>query len=365
MRKVLTVLRLIGIGVLAVIVLIVLVAAAGRGFHAAKMKILTDNSVQKCQYIEIGGVKQYIQVRGEDMANPVMLVLHGGPGSPMSFYSYYWQKPLENDYTIVQWDQRGSGRTYYANEAVAGGPAFGTMLSDLDALVDSLRETYGQEKIIILGHSWGTVLGSTYALEHPEKVAAYIGVGQVVDGAEGDRMAAETAAGLAAAAGDEKAAAAIRSAYEQFASRDSVDMAALMRLRALTSTYLPSGDNMPPPAQLWMGLTSPSLGVDDVRWYLFPMTDFDGYTATNQRLLDFLFLEGGFNAYEQGLDYAVPAYFISGDSDWITPYELVDAYFASISAPVKDMVTIADAGHSPFLDQPETFCAAVKAVLAP
>ncbi|NLZ80765.1 MAG: alpha/beta hydrolase, partial [Clostridiales bacterium] len=205
-------------------------------------------------YLDIGGIEQYLQIRGENKDNPVILVLHGGPGSPMSYYSYYWQTDLEEDFTVVQWDQRGCGRTYYANE-IQGmkDPTTELLISDLNEIVDYLTNRFNQDNVIILGHSWGTVLGARYTQLHPEKVSTYISVGQTVDSVKGDILSVEQAVLLAKNAEDETTANEILKAYEDVIS-GSLDMKELITLRTLTSRYLPSGENMSALQQIWMDL---------------------------------------------------------------------------------------------------------------
>ena len=107
--------------------------------------------------------------------------------------------PLEEDYTFVSWDQRGCGRTYYANPDMDMKTQLSKeiLLKDLDDLVDYLRSRFNADKVILFGHPWGTELGSEYVQKHPEKVKAYLGVGQTVEGFGGYYLAAKEALRLA------------------------------------------------------------------------------------------------------------------------------------------------------------------------
>ena len=118
------------------------------------------------------------------MSNPVIIYLHGGPGSPDSAMTYKFTNELIDDYTVVCWDQRGCGRTYVKNKDIDEKNetvTFDQALSDLDVLTGYIKDRFGKDKIIIMGHSYGSILGSTYTYEHPENVAAYIGIGQFVN----------------------------------------------------------------------------------------------------------------------------------------------------------------------------------------
>ena len=145
---------------------------------------------------------------GKDASNPIIISLHCGPGAPTTFIDYCWQDYLTDEYTIVSWDERGCGRSYYRN--VATDPnndtlTFEAQIADLDALVDYLRERFSQDQVIIMGHSYGSLLGSRYVLAHPEKVSAYIGVGQCVNERDyyGDIYSYEDALKVAEELGDD------------------------------------------------------------------------------------------------------------------------------------------------------------------
>ena len=174
--------------------------AAGRAALARRHKILTPPGIQAAGYVPLGGIHQYLRLRGRGRTNPVILVLHGGPGSPMAGDAYRWQPLLEGAYTFVHWDQRGCANTYYRNP---GGvkPTLELLLADLDGLVDYLRAALGCEKILLLGHSWGTFLGAVYVGRHPGKVSAYIAVSQMVDFLQSERISTREAARRARAAG--------------------------------------------------------------------------------------------------------------------------------------------------------------------
>ena len=152
-----------------------LTVLAARRYHGWKHRVRSPAGIQEARYLPIGGIEQYIQIRGQDRNNPVLLFLHGGPGSPMAWEACAWQTALERRYTVVHWDQRGCGNTYFQNPK-AERPTLGLLLSDLDGLMDALRERFRQERVLLMGHSWGTYLGAIYARKRPEKVTALVSV---------------------------------------------------------------------------------------------------------------------------------------------------------------------------------------------
>ena len=154
-----------------------------RDLIAAVQKIVSPGGIDEQMEIPINGTEQWITIRGRDLNNPILLFIHGGPGAPEMPTSWTFQNPWEDYFTVVQWDQRGSGKTYNANDPAKIRPTMTLpqMVSDSEAVVQYLRATYHRQKIFVMGHSWGTVLGLTLAEKHPEWLYAYIGMGQVID----------------------------------------------------------------------------------------------------------------------------------------------------------------------------------------
>jgi pimeloyl-ACP methyl ester carboxylesterase len=165
---------------------------------------------------------------------------------------------------------RGCGRSYYRNAAVDPDNktlSFESQLADLDALVDYLCERFSQDQVIIMGHSYGTMLGSRYALAHPEKVAAYIGIGQCVNEKDyaGEKYSYEDALAIARANGDDTTE--MEASYEKFMKDMSI--ANLLELRAKVEPYHPQA--VTKDISTMAALASPIAGVDDMRWYFLQM----------------------------------------------------------------------------------------------
>ena len=160
-----------------------------RNFNYFKHYKLVKNGIDEAGYIMLGGQEQYIHTRGENVNNPVIIYLHGGPSSPDEYVTYGFSDYLVDDYTVISWDQRGCGRTYIHNRNVDVNndtASFEQALVDLDQLVDYARTRFHQDKVIILGHSYGTILGSVYSHKYPEKVDTYIGAAQVIQAPNSD-----------------------------------------------------------------------------------------------------------------------------------------------------------------------------------
>src|ERR1700761_1184761 len=153
-------------------------------------KIVVPQGVDERLEVPIGGTKQWISVRGRDRHNPVILMIHGGPASPEMQTSWAWQGDWEDYFTVVQWDQRGAGKSYLANDPDVIGPTLSLKRISEDAadVVRYLKQRYAKDKIFVIGHSWGSVVGITLARAHPEMLYAYVGMGQVISGPENERV---------------------------------------------------------------------------------------------------------------------------------------------------------------------------------
>ena len=136
-------------------------------------------SIKRSEHLTLDGTKMYLLTRGADRSAPVLLWLHGGPGGAERPLFRYFNSELENHFVVVYWDQRGAGRSFDP-KADPHRLTIDQHVVDLDAVVDHLRQSLGQDKIILMGHSWGAALGLLYAQAHPDKVSAFIGVNPVV-----------------------------------------------------------------------------------------------------------------------------------------------------------------------------------------
>lgn len=144
--------------------------------------IQTPRGIEQIVEVTIGGIPQWLSIRGRDRRNPVLLFIHGGPGVTEMPVSWFYQGPLEDYFTVVQWDQRGSGMTAASSEQADIIPTITIerMVQDGEEVVAYLREQLDKEKIFVLGHSWGSLIGLEIAQRHPDWLHAYIGMGQLI-----------------------------------------------------------------------------------------------------------------------------------------------------------------------------------------
>lgn len=182
-----------------------------RAIIADVQKIVTPNGIDETLTLDIGGARQVVNIRGADKANPVLLYIHGGPGSVEMPMAWSFQRPWEDFYTVVQWDQRGAGRSYALNDParIAASMTFERYRDDAIALIEQLRTRLGKRKIFVLGHSFGSAVGLAVAQKRPDLLHAYIGMGQLIDFRENERVGMAHTLKLARARGDDEAVRAI------------------------------------------------------------------------------------------------------------------------------------------------------------
>lgn len=348
--------RLLAGIVLVLIALPVIILACTSVFFIAKRNInyLSNfinpvKGIEEQTYVSINGQEQFISIRGRDKDNPVILFLHGGPLSPDSYVSYMYSNDLIDDYTFVCWDQRGCGRTYAANDDKTNSTvSFDQALSDTDVLTDYLRERFGQDKIIIIGHSYGSILGARYVYDHPEKVSAYIGVGQFVSDRLSTTSEYEDALALAEAAGDDTTY--MTKAYEDYLKDPSYYSSNEV------SAYAGQYHQYPDYSQVIMGaIESPYFGTDDLAWFLNAMSEEEAIQLQGDLIDTCLTID-----LTSQTDYKVPVLFISGSEDWSCSYKTMIEYADLIGA---DYILIEGANHNVQGEKPHEFAAEVKAFL--
>ena len=135
-------------------------------------------SIAEIKYLRLGGHDQWVMIRGESVANPPLILLHGGPGFTEMRLFRHFNAPLEKTFTVVNWDQRGAGKSF-DRKLRSSSMTVEQLIADLNELVDLVCKRVGTDKVAIFGHSWGSALGVLYAARFPEKVAAYVGCGQI------------------------------------------------------------------------------------------------------------------------------------------------------------------------------------------
>lgn len=346
----------------ALVLIFLNTAIAARSFKQIKRAVDYRNGVDENIYVELNGRQQYMWIAGRDTSNPVIISLHGGPGCPTTYCDYDYINYLTDEYTVVIWEETGCGRSYYANTDTMPdneGLTVEMQEDDLDAIVDYLCDRFGQDQVIIMGHSYGTLLGSEYIADHPEKVSAYIGIGQLTcPFFETTTYSYEHALELATEAGDDTSV--LEEAYAAYCENpDSVDRDTLMTLRNAWGPYLVQ--TVTTDVSTWDAITCPILGVDDINWYMLEISSLTGDSRFQdlEAALDEELLDYDLNA--MGDVFTMPALLTSGACDWTCPAGLAEEY-ADLHDGVE-YVPIEGCGHSPQGQVPEEVANVIREFL--
>jgi|tagenome__1003787_1003787.scaffolds.fasta_scaffold20887297_2 pimeloyl-ACP methyl ester carboxylesterase len=349
--------RVIGASLLCIAGLLIVVAAAGLGFRSYRqhlaaevLAIRSPNGVQEGGFVVIGGIRQWVQIRGEDRNNPVLLFVHGGPGGSTLPISSGWQ-PWEKYFTVVQWDQRGAGRTYGAMEdATAPTMTLERMTQDGIELAEYLLTHLHKDRIVLVGHSWGSFLGIHMAKQRPELFHAYVGTGQVIGRATFEKAFEITIAHLQTLARSVNNAEALAELAPIASQPTMTEAHRLVADKWSKALALPAADGfnligaVPPPFMPDFSLLDWYNRRKGIAFSAKYLTGRDGPMV--QRDLASL-----------GFDYSIPMVFIEGDEDEITPSGPAESYFKQIVAPHKDFVLVHGGDHFIPFDRPDQFLA--------
>jgi pimeloyl-ACP methyl ester carboxylesterase len=153
-------------------------------------RIVAPSGIQESYKTKIGGIDQWLSVRGQDQANPIILFIHGGPASPLIPTLWQFQRPLEEYFTVVNYDQRGAGKTYVEDHSDATGETLHIprYVADAIEIAEYVRKRYGKSKVILMAHSWGTVIGMNAVLKRPDLFYAYVGIGQFINTRDNEKI---------------------------------------------------------------------------------------------------------------------------------------------------------------------------------
>lgn len=321
--------------------------AEAKRIIAANRKIVSPNGIQDLVELHIDGINQWLSIRGRDLRNPILLVLHGGPGSPDMPLAWTFESPWEDYFTVVEWDQRGTGKTYASNTetAMAPGMTIAGMTKDAAQVVEYLRKRFHKRKIFLMGHSWGSVLGVELAQRHPDWFYAYIGVGQVVNTRESEKE------GYAFALRE------ARAHHNAEAIRELKSIAPYPGTAPLTIGRITVRDKW---EMYYGGL---AWGRKDYQfaadaWKLSPeysqrdhdLIDKGSLFSLKHLLRPFLAVN-----FDHVTRFGCPIILFVGAHDYTVSHKLTEQWFDKIRAPSKRLVIFADSAHMIFLEQPGRF----------
>lgn len=292
------------------------------------------------KFVQLNGIEHWITIKGDRCDNPVILFLHGGPANPMSPYAESIYGSWKKDFTLVQWDQRGSGKTFIRNPSTAESElSIAQMADDGIAVTEYLRQQLRKDKVILMGSSWGSALGIHIVKTRPELFVAYIGTAQIVSQVANQKASYVTTLDKARTAGDQT----MIKALEEIGSPPWMNPRNTGILRRATKV-LEAKSSIAAPKQWWIPASS------------YRMEEFEAqYEAAEEHaFLQFVGFKnnGMYSTIDfpaMGFNFAIPMFFVQGEEDLVTVPEVSKAYFEQIQAPKKGYFLVSKAGHNPNL----------------
>ncbi|HSD16260.1 MAG TPA: alpha/beta hydrolase [Thermomonas sp.] len=292
-------------------------------------------------FVAIGGIEQWVTIKGDHCDNPIILFISGGPGNPLSPYSDAVYGAWAKDFTLVQWDQRGAGMTYGrsppAEDAVL---TIQQMRDDGVELAAYLAHRFGKRKVILWGSSWGSILGVHMAKARPDLFHAYLGTSQVVNYSENQRISYARLLAVVGASND----AASLGVLEGVGPPPWTDPRSFGKVRRVIRKY-EAKVTTPAPEAWWTPAAE----------YRTPKAQADYAAGEDYSFLNFVGLKGDGMASQVdlpalGTDFAIPMFFVEGAQDLLATPDVAQRYYDSLTAPAKHLVLLQDAGHDPNQD---------------
>ena len=340
--------------------------------HLTTTYSVTDpKGIEELKPVKIGGVDQWLHIRGRNRHNPVLLYIHGGPGSSMLGYMDAIQRPWEDYFTVVQWDQRQTGKSYYPADDEKNPLTVNQFIEDTEEVIQYLRNYFKKEKLFILGHSWGSVLGMHMVKRHPDWLHAYIGVGQMVGGLDNDRANYARLMHHAKNNNEHELVSKLEQITPfleaEYPDREKSytenclfvrnELSRLAGEALMHHTYLEDVEAMVSldrtiSPHLTLTDISNSIVGDEIAVFRPP------YALTT----DFLDVD---LPNDIGNIFEVPIFFFSGAHDWHTPVSLSDKWFDQINSTYKELIHFEESCHFVVNEEPGRFLTALVTKVLP
>jgi pimeloyl-ACP methyl ester carboxylesterase len=316
--------------------------------HDSKGKVISG-SITCLEKIKIGGLDQWLLIRGKSTNNPILLFLHGGPGSAEWPLARDYNLELENHFIIVYWEQRGAGKSYSSKTPNMNVKQF---ISDTYDIVQYLRKRFNQEKIFLIGHSWGSLIGILTVQKYPEFFHAYIGIGQFVSGKEQEKISYKYVMDMAIKNNNKKAIKELNQINSPEQPYGTIDQKGKWYQQLMTQRkwllnfggcfYGEKNHNK------WtiQFFRTPEYSVMDlIKWV-------QGNTFSIKTLWPEIMQH---DLFKQVPKLEIPVYFLVGKHDYNTPFELVEKYFNQLAAPKKELIWFDNSAHSPMYEEAYKF----------
>lgn len=303
-------------------------------------KINGENSIAILESIEINGTELEVMIRGNDRSNPIIIFVHGGPGCSEIPYVRKYQDVLEEHFTIVHYDQRGSGKSYqfftdYSNISSD------QHVEDLLALTDYVKNEFSKEKVLLIGHSYGTYIGMKAANKAPEKYAAYIGIGQVSNYINSEVDSLNYTISQAHQTGNQKDVDKLKLLEDSIKNGEANTPRDMVRKYGGASRLI--NDNK----DYYLGfLTNPEYNLLDVIRFIRGISATQGILLSEEK-------ENDITRIVSSLD--IPFYVVMGKYDNMTSTNSAKVYYDNVKAPIKDFIVFEKSAHYPQFEEKIVF----------
>jgi pimeloyl-ACP methyl ester carboxylesterase len=305
--------------------------------------------IDRTESLMIGGIPQWISLRSENIKNPILLFLHGGPGTAQISFSRKSQRKLEDSFLVVNWDQRGAGRSY-SRSLRKEDMIIERFILDAEELIKYLLKRFRQEKVYLVGHSWGTIIGAYLTARRPHFIKAYIAIGQIVDMERGELISYQFTL-------DEARKLNNRKAIQELEKIGKPPYAKLSDA-GVQRKWLSKFHGAAYAGTLEVTILK-NISIRDLR-------PFDVIRFVAGAMLSLSALEeeqNKVNIIQAVPEMKVPVYFCCGCRDYNVPFELVVEYADILKAPQKRIIWFEHSAHVPNFEEPDLFCDFCKSLL--
>lgn len=308
----------------------------------------SPNGIQSLEKVTLNGVEQYIYIRGVDRDKPVLLFLHGGPGFSEMVPMRHYNKELEEHFVVVNWDQRGAGKSF-SKDIDPDTMNINQIVDDTLELTKLIKERFEVDKIFLMGHSWGSFVGVHAADRSPEYFHAYLGIGQGVQFLEAEDISYQFTLDKAREYGNEKATQELKeigfpSESDNYLNDISTQRKWLFEFGG--EVYGETNKSLYLLKLFNLHLISPEYSLMDT------INLIRGNNLTGELMWDDLI---NTNLLADIPELNIPVFFLTGRYDYVTVYEKVEAYYDILKAPHKEIVWFEYSAHSPNFEEPDKF----------
>ncbi|MBL3649914.1 alpha/beta hydrolase [Bacillus vallismortis] len=305
-------------------------------------------SIAIMKELTIDKTKQTLMINGADVKNPLLLFLHGGPGTPQIGYVRHYQKELEQHFTVVHWDQRGSGLSY-SKRIPHHSMTISHFISDAIQVTQWVLDHFSKTKLYLAGHSWGSVLALHVLQQRPELYYAYYGISQVVNPHYEESAAYHSIREMCDAKRASIVSKAIRFIGAPPWEKDIYHH--IYRFCVELSRGGFTHHHRQALSIFFQMLTGNEYGIKNMHKFL------NGHRFSKKHLTDELYL---FNGFESIPFIRVPCFFISGRHDLIVPAEISKQFYQELEAPEKHWLQFENSAHTPHIEEPSLFASTLS-----